>query len=181
MVMADYLHEGLDGVVKLFLGDADNVALVVKHAIDIMEAKQKERPESIASIRNKLHKIRQQKENLIANLMEAPGLGKVLSDKLMNLAEEENGLEDLLNRMSKEQESTGVRDLHDLVRAACRDIFALWNEAPLAKKNLLLKELIQTAQVNPQNKEVQYSLVIPCDRIFEKKHFNSVGLIERGA
>lgn len=100
--MADYLHEGLDEVVKLFLGNEENVELIVKHKADILTTQQKERPERIATIRNKLQKIRQQKENLSANLMESPGLGKVLSDKLMNVAEEENGLEDLLNRMLKE-------------------------------------------------------------------------------
>ena len=169
MIMADYLHEGLNEVVKLFLGNADNAELIVKHTAEIIMADQREQPKSIAIVRNKLQKIRQQKDNLVSNLMEAPELGKILSSKLIELDEEENSLDFVLKSMQNDQTLTGEKDLYELVRTACRDIFELWEKAPLSKKNLLLKELISTAEVNPQNKEVKYSLAIPHDRIFDKK------------
>ncbi|BEQ16885.1 hypothetical protein [Desulfoferula mesophila] len=134
---------------------------IAKLTIQMIGERGRERPKGILAIRARLQKVSNQKANLIANLKDAPELGRILKDELVALDIEERRLQETLEVAESSQHQGEATDLASRVRQACEEILAVWERAPVKKKNQLLKALVHRAEVDAESKEVTYYLAIP--------------------
>jgi DNA invertase Pin-like site-specific DNA recombinase len=177
MIKADYLHDGLDEIVRLFLGNPQNLEKIVESSVEMVKAQQAQRPESLDVVKAKCDKISRQKRNLIANLKEAPELGAMLRDDLLQLDMEQRSLEATLKKLMAAQHETSSETIQSKVRRACGDILTLWDNSPIGRKNEILKALVSSAKVDTREKEVVYSLAIGLERLLGEQvtHPGEVG------
>lgn len=165
MIKADFLHGGLEEIVKLFLGNPENLEKIVSCSVQMVKAQQAEHPESVEAVKGRFDKISRQKKNLLANLKEAPDLGAMLREELLQLDMEQRSLEALLKKLTAEQRETAPDTIEGKVRSACRKILKLWDDSPVGRKNQILKALISSATVDTQKKEAVYQLAIGLERL----------------
>jgi DNA invertase Pin-like site-specific DNA recombinase len=159
MVPSQHLDKLLELVVTEFFSDPK----IRQAAIATATKRIEQQPDQLKSVQAELRIAHRKLDNLKANLLQAPDVAVVMQDELMRLHRQVERLEATVSHLqasqAPESRARTLQRLEDLAD----NFLDVFRAADTQQKNLLLKTLIQKAEVDVPKKLVHFELAFPLE------------------
>ena len=157
MIPASHLDRSLEAVVEAFFASAANRAAVLAAAQARLG-----QDDGLAVVQGDLRQARRELDNLKANLRAAPALGPVIQGDVLAAHDRVRKLEAAERRL-KLRQGVDREEQFERLRAMVDGFLGIWRGASVAEKNRALRALVESAEVDVDNKTVNFKLAIPLE------------------